>query len=334
MSDTITRRLPALALCIASALALAACGGNGIIDDIKMVIEPAEDRYGSIAMHIGLNGGASLEPGGSRTAARNSALASCRENHSNCQEVLWFRNACGALAYSADGSRAGAGWGEHGIHAEFMANTRCRAAGGENCSVTHSIECYTGGSSPAAGGASTIPALTAGSPVDPPPGENGNNDPPPGENGNNNPPPEEEQKRYVAAATEVSNLDRGQVPRMAIGFGQSESEAEREARSECGRLAGSTCLTDLAGQTDICYAVAGPLLASISSEHYVELGYGTSPLPNPLTEGSYDSALEAARRDAVGNCVRHNSDHPGVRCAILRDNERGSAIAQCTSSRP
>lgn len=43
-----------------------------------------------------------------RDAAQQAALDSCRKNAPDCQVVLWFRNACGALVTGPDGH--GAGW--------------------------------------------------------------------------------------------------------------------------------------------------------------------------------------------------------------------------------
>jgi hypothetical protein len=43
----------------------------------------------------------------SRTAAEKAAVAGCAKHGEDCRAVLWFKNACGALAL---GPKAGVGW--------------------------------------------------------------------------------------------------------------------------------------------------------------------------------------------------------------------------------
>ena len=153
-------------VCGLALLGLAACGGGGGGDPTPT----KPDRYGSLVINNVY--GAGLASGGSRTSARNAALAICS---GNCREVLWFRNACGALAESGDGNRAGAGWGTSKTAAETNAISACRVAGGENCRVSTGSDgspysnCYTGGSSRAAGQASTIAAIEEVRIMPPPP---------------------------------------------------------------------------------------------------------------------------------------------------------------------
>ena len=72
------------------------------------------NEYGAVAFSMNPWGWYASQSGTSRTAARDAAVANCErvctDSSCGCQEVLWVRNACGSLAYSADNSRAGVGW--------------------------------------------------------------------------------------------------------------------------------------------------------------------------------------------------------------------------------
>ena len=93
--------------------------------------------------------------GTSRTAARDEAVASCG---SGCQEVLWFRNACGSLAWSSSGHIAGVGWGETESDAQESAIDRCHAQEGKECSVVAAdTVCAKAGSATPSGQPSPIP---------------------------------------------------------------------------------------------------------------------------------------------------------------------------------
>jgi hypothetical protein len=66
----------------------------------------AADYYGAIAYSrsSAAHGWAKDHP--SREAAERAALAGCRKHAADCSAVLWFKNACGALATGPKG----AGW--------------------------------------------------------------------------------------------------------------------------------------------------------------------------------------------------------------------------------
>ena len=95
------------------------------------------DRYGSIAV--------SQEPGGGHawgiawsygrlSNATSRALGECQsQGGGNCQQVGWFRNACGALAVGG-GNGFGAGWGDTMASAERDALAQCGNAN-DGCQV-------------------------------------------------------------------------------------------------------------------------------------------------------------------------------------------------------
>jgi len=62
----------------------------------------------------------------SQSAAENSAYNECRgvTGARDCEVVIWFRNACGALAIAPDGAY-GSGWGEDQATAERKALQSC-----------------------------------------------------------------------------------------------------------------------------------------------------------------------------------------------------------------
>ena len=97
----------------------------------------AQSRYGSIVF--------SQESGGryawgmawsynSLSAARNRAVGECRRRGGrNCREIVWFRDACGALAIG-DNNGYGSGWGTSPSIAQRYAMSTCRSAN-RNCRI-------------------------------------------------------------------------------------------------------------------------------------------------------------------------------------------------------
>lgn len=69
----------------------------------------AQDFFGAIAYSplTGADGWAKDHP--SRRAAERAALEGCREHAKDCRPIVWFKNACGALAISD--KAYGWGWG-------------------------------------------------------------------------------------------------------------------------------------------------------------------------------------------------------------------------------
>ena len=170
-------------VCGLALLGLAACGGGGgdpapKKNEVQVTPAPTPkpDRYISYA--VGRNYAWAIRTGDSRSSTRTAAVAACLGfGGTNCREVLWVRNACGALAMNADRNRAGVEWGPSKTDASTKAIAACRAAGGQTCQIniasngSSSATCYTGGSSPAAGQASAIAPRSSSTPAPTPGGE-------------------------------------------------------------------------------------------------------------------------------------------------------------------
>jgi len=83
----------------------------------------AADYYGAIAYSrsSAAHGWAKDHP--SREAAERAALAGCRKHAADCSAVLWFKNACGALATGPKG--AGWAWDQRQSAADQGAINAC-----------------------------------------------------------------------------------------------------------------------------------------------------------------------------------------------------------------
>jgi hypothetical protein len=66
----------------------------------------AADHYGAIAYSPAKRAHGWAKDHPSREAAERAAVAACGKHAADCQPVLWFKNACGALATGPKG----AGW--------------------------------------------------------------------------------------------------------------------------------------------------------------------------------------------------------------------------------
>lgn len=88
-----------------------------------VVLAQAKEYYGAIAYSLGTgaHGWANDHP--SRPAAEKAALANCRKFAKDCKAVVWFKNACGAIAVGSKGY--GWGWGEKQAAAEIEALKSC-----------------------------------------------------------------------------------------------------------------------------------------------------------------------------------------------------------------
>lgn len=97
----------------------------------------AQDYYGAIAWSSSTRSHGYSYDYATQTAAENRALNEC-ESYSgagDCQVLVWFRNACGALAEASNGI-AGTGWGTDRSIAEDYAIQTCYDYGGNQCVVT------------------------------------------------------------------------------------------------------------------------------------------------------------------------------------------------------
>ena len=70
----------------------------------------AQEQYGAIAYSSSTKAHGWSKDYPARAAAEKAALAGCAKHADDCTAVLWFKNACGALATGPKG--AGWGWAE------------------------------------------------------------------------------------------------------------------------------------------------------------------------------------------------------------------------------
>ena len=90
----------------------------------------ADDYYGAIAFSNSSGALGWANDYGSQAEAENEALSQCG---AGCEGVLWFKNACGAIATSSDHSY-GTGWATSRSAAEAVAIQGCRQHASD-CSV-------------------------------------------------------------------------------------------------------------------------------------------------------------------------------------------------------
>ena len=99
-------------------------------------------RFGAIAYSTSARATGIAYDWGDRAGAEGSALAACRQragDAAGCEVVLWFYDACGAIATTADGTW-GAGYGARKYLAEGLALQYCRQqGGGGTCIVQQSV---------------------------------------------------------------------------------------------------------------------------------------------------------------------------------------------------
>ena len=270
---------------------------------------PSGNSYGSLAFATaaGSYGRAAGGYGDSRSAARSAALAACSDGgYVGCREVVWFQNACGSVALSADSSRAGVGWGTSNEDAAQKAIAACSAAGGQSCRVATSINnrpfeyCVRSGSSPASGQASSIPPRTSSAPQQQP----------------------QQQNTYVSISYGTrSNPDQRHTYAWGTASGTSALEAELDARSECQSRLGSRCSTTTDGYTG-CVALA---ISECTGEClYPAVGIDFSP----TTRIEAEHAAVLACRSAV----RPDSSVDPSTCVIAVSSETGRTSTICGSA--
>ncbi len=97
------------------------------------------NRYGAIAYNSEDGSYGYSYNFSSQAEAEARALAECEQVAGKpCVVLVWFRNACGALA--RDGrNNAGGGWGETEALAQQAALTSCRQVGGRDCVVVETV---------------------------------------------------------------------------------------------------------------------------------------------------------------------------------------------------
>jgi hypothetical protein len=96
----------------------------------------AQDYYGAIAYSPGkkAHGWAYNHP--TRKAAESAALGNCRKFAPDCKTLVWFKNACAALATGPGGY--GSAWGSTQTAADGEALKLC-GQHSKGCSVTRRV---------------------------------------------------------------------------------------------------------------------------------------------------------------------------------------------------
>ncbi len=94
---------------------------------------PAQELFGAFAYSVKekKHGWAINFP--TKEAAEHAALEHCHKNAETCQNILWFRNACGALVTGPEGFAAE--WAEDQTNAVNKALKAC-ATRSASCAVT------------------------------------------------------------------------------------------------------------------------------------------------------------------------------------------------------
>ncbi len=84
----------------------------------------ARDYYGAIAYSKTTRVQGYVYDLETQDDAESAALVACSDLAADCEPLIWFRNACGALAVASDGAY-GATWGEDEATAERKALASC-----------------------------------------------------------------------------------------------------------------------------------------------------------------------------------------------------------------
>jgi hypothetical protein len=84
----------------------------------------ARDYYGAISYSKTTRSLGYVYDMDSQDEAESAALIACSDFAPDCEPMVWFRNACGAMAISSDGAW-GSNWGEDEATAEKKALAGC-----------------------------------------------------------------------------------------------------------------------------------------------------------------------------------------------------------------
>lgn len=97
-------------------------------------IEVQQDLYGALAFSPSTGAHGYSFDYANRAAAERRAINECEKNagSSDCQAVVWFHNACGALAVGDNAY--GSGWGTDMLYAALYAVESCEELT-DNCKV-------------------------------------------------------------------------------------------------------------------------------------------------------------------------------------------------------
>lgn len=96
-------------------------------------IDNASAAYGAISFSPSTGAHGSSYGFTSRQKAESRAQTECADYSDDCEVVIWFKNACGAVARGEGGAWASA-WGNGRKLAESNALSECRALG-DGCKV-------------------------------------------------------------------------------------------------------------------------------------------------------------------------------------------------------
>lgn len=96
----------------------------------------AQDQYGAIAYSSRTKAHGWAKDYPTRAAAEKAALGGCAKHADDCGAVLWFKNACGALATGPKG--AGWAWAEAQSAADRSALNAC-AKHSKACTVKQRV---------------------------------------------------------------------------------------------------------------------------------------------------------------------------------------------------
>jgi uncharacterized protein DUF4189 len=96
----------------------------------------AADYFGAIAYSTGTRAHGWAKDHRSRDAAEKAALSGCAKHAQDCKAVLWFKNACGALATGPQG--AGWAWNTAQAAADQAALNAC-AQHSKACTVKRRV---------------------------------------------------------------------------------------------------------------------------------------------------------------------------------------------------
>lgn len=107
-----------------------------VFNNIQVASAQRRDNYGAIAYSRETRANGTSWNFATRAAAERAAVREC-ENYSgsgDCRAVIWFRNACGALAVGDNGA-LGWAWNRDRSPAEREAVRQCAVYGGGGCKV-------------------------------------------------------------------------------------------------------------------------------------------------------------------------------------------------------
>lgn len=102
---------------------------------VSITTAAARDYYGAVSYSPRTGAYGASYNMSTRSNAQRRAQRECanRASRNDCRVVIWFRNACGALANNEDGAY-GSGWAGNRANAERQALRSCHQ-NGNNCGI-------------------------------------------------------------------------------------------------------------------------------------------------------------------------------------------------------